>query len=51
MLLQPFFTLGFAALLLGERITPLAVGCAAVVAASILISRRSRIQHREGPRA
>ena len=51
MLLQPFFTLGLAALLLGERITPLAVGCAAVVAASILISRRSRIHRREVPRA
>jgi drug/metabolite transporter (DMT)-like permease len=51
MLLQPFFTLGFAALLLGERITPLAVGCAAVVAASILISRRSSVHRREVPRA
>jgi drug/metabolite transporter (DMT)-like permease len=51
MLLQPFFTLGFAALLLGEHITPLAVACAAVVAASILISRRSRVHHREAPRA
>jgi drug/metabolite transporter (DMT)-like permease len=51
MLLQPFFTLGFAALLLEERITPRAVACAAVVAASILISRRSRVHHREVPRA
>jgi len=51
MLLQPFFTLGLAALLLGERITPLAVGCAAVVAASILISRRSSVHRREVPRA
>ena len=51
MLLQPFFTLGLAALLLGERITSLAVGCAAVVAASILISRRSSIHRREVPRA
>jgi drug/metabolite transporter (DMT)-like permease len=51
MLLQPFFTLGFAALLLGEPITPLAVGCAAVVAASILISRRSRIYRREASQA
>ena len=41
MLLQPFFTLGFAVLLLGERITPLAIGCVVVVAASILVSRRS----------
>jgi drug/metabolite transporter (DMT)-like permease len=47
MLLQPFCTLGFAVLLLGERITPLAVGCAAVVAASILVSRRS-VVHRHG---
>lgn len=41
MLLQPFFTLGFATLLLGEHITPAAIVCVALVAASILISRKA----------
>ena len=43
MLLQPFITLGFAALLLGERITVTAVVCALVIALSIFVSRRAAI--------
>jgi drug/metabolite transporter (DMT)-like permease len=46
MLLQPFFTLGFAAVLLGERPTGMTLGCAVVVGLSILVSRRSRVVHR-----
>ena len=45
MLLQPFITLGFAALLLGERITVTAVACALVIALSIFVSRRAAIHH------
>jgi drug/metabolite transporter (DMT)-like permease len=41
MLLQPFFTLGFAALWLGERVTPLAIACAALVALTLVVSRRA----------
>lgn len=44
MLLQPFFTLGFAALLLGERITATAIVCAAIIALLILVSRGSSIR-------
>ena len=46
MLLQPFLTLCFAALLLGERITLLATACALIVAASIAASRRAAVHHR-----
>ncbi len=49
MLLQPFITLGFAAILLGERITVAAVVCALVIALSIFVSRRSAIHHRVMP--
>ena len=45
MLLQPFITLGFAALLLGERIAVTAVACALVIAMSIFVSRYSAIHH------
>ena len=41
MLLQPFVTLGFAALWLGERVTPLAIACAALVALTLVVSRRA----------
>lgn len=41
MLLQPFFTLGFSALFLGEHITLLALGCAVAVGLTILASRRA----------
>lgn len=41
MLLQPFFTLAFAGVVMGEPVTPLAVGCALAVAASIFVSRRA----------
>jgi drug/metabolite transporter (DMT)-like permease len=41
MLLQPFFTLAFAWAVMGEPVTPAALGCALAVAASILVSRRA----------
>jgi drug/metabolite transporter (DMT)-like permease len=41
MLLQPFFTLGFSALLLGEQISLLALGCAMIVALTITVSRHA----------
>lgn len=50
MLLQPFFTLGFSAVLLAERVTVPAVLCVAVVALSILVSRNS-VVHRRGERS
>jgi drug/metabolite transporter (DMT)-like permease len=41
MLLQPFLTLGFSGLLLGEQVTPLALGCALLVALTITVSRHA----------
>jgi drug/metabolite transporter (DMT)-like permease len=41
MLLQPFFTLGFSALLLGEHITGLALACVLIVALTLVVSRRA----------
>jgi len=43
-LLQPFFTLAFAALFLGERFGPGAILCATLVTLSIFLGRRSRIR-------
>ena len=50
-LLQPFLTLGFAALFLGEHFGLGAVLSAAVVALSILVSRRSRVASTQASRA
>ena len=49
-LLQPFFTLAFAALFLGETFSLRALLTAAVVAVSILVSRKTKIQHVSLPR-
>jgi len=43
-LLQPFFTIGASAVLLGERITPLTVGVACVVAVIVAMGRRAGVQ-------
>ena len=45
-LLQPFLTIFAAALLLGERVTPLALGSAAIVLLCVLVGRRARIGRR-----
>lgn len=42
-LLQPFFTLAFAALFFGEKFSMGAMACAAIVSLSVLVSRRSKI--------
>lgn len=44
-LLQPFFTLAFAAVFLGEAFSLRALLAAALVAVSILVSRRAKIVH------
>jgi drug/metabolite transporter (DMT)-like permease len=44
-LLQPFLTLAFSALFLGERFGLGALACAGLVALSIFVSRRSRVTH------
>ena len=44
-LLQPFLTLAFSALFLGERFGLGAMACASLVALSIVVSRRSRVTH------
>ena len=43
-LLQPFFTIGASAVLLGERITTLTIGVACVVAAIVAAGRRAGVQ-------
>lgn len=43
-LLQPFLTLAFSALFLGERFGLGATACAGLVALSIFVSRRSRVR-------
>src|SRR5262245_45713528 len=45
-LLQPFLTIFAAALLLGEQVTPLALGAAAIVLLCVLVGRRARIGRR-----
>jgi len=50
-LLQPFFTLAFAAAFLGETFSLRALLAASLVAVSILISRRTEIRHRAPPAA
>jgi drug/metabolite transporter (DMT)-like permease len=45
-LLQPFLTILASALLLGERITPITIGAACLVIASVAIGRRAPIQRR-----
>jgi drug/metabolite transporter (DMT)-like permease len=42
-LLQTFITLGFSALLLGERITPVMIGFATAVALVVWLGRKSRV--------
>lgn len=46
-LIQPFLTLGFASLLLGEKFTVRTSVAAVLVALSILVSRRSKIAQKE----
>ena len=48
-LLQPFFTMAFAAAFLGERFGPGAIIAASVVALSIFIGRKTKITHRHIP--
>lgn len=43
-LLQPFLTILASALLLGEKITPVTVGAASLVIASVALGRRTRVQ-------
>ncbi|MGI8588862.1 MAG: DMT family transporter [Chloroflexia bacterium] len=47
-LLQPFLTIFAAALLLGEQLTPLTLGAAAVVVATVAVGRRAGVT-RPGP--
>ena len=44
-LLQPFFTLAFAAAFLGERFGPGAIIATGIVALSIFIGRKTKIAH------
>lgn len=48
-LLQTFFTLGFSALILGEKIAPLTWGVAVVVVALVLVARREAGKSATGP--
>lgn len=46
-LLQPFLTILFSAILLGEKITPLTLGAAGLVIGSVAIGRQAKIHRRK----
>lgn len=45
-LLQPFLTILASALLLGEQITPIMLGAACIVIASVALGKQSLIKYR-----